>query len=463
MTKFIEIFQTLDNFHLAILGATQPNLVCSLRIWGLNGSAQEIFMSLHSIRVSLLALASAMILLACGGGESSSAPPPPVGGLSVVAGENQVTLSWTETPGVDYWIFSAQDKPTLNLSNWLTSTGSSYRLNVKSPFVITGLVNGTPYSFFLTGRFNKGPGGDATPTVTATPRLAGIEWTSGVNVNTGNHTGLSFGRYIDTATNTSLSTYLAVGNGGRMFKASTIDTWTAITPVLTTNLNGATFSFSKFIAAGDAGQIIYSSDTQTWNRATSGTVQNLNAIETNGSLAVAVGNNGTIITSKDGIAWTAATTVPTTAHLYGVSATVSGTWIAVGANGSILTSTDGAVWTAQTSNTSADLKAAGALLITVNNTTSFTYLAVGTNGTVLSSSDAITWTPRSANTTAHLNHLSSENQFVAVGANGTILTSSDGIAWTLRDSKTKTELRTVLRAEGRLLVADNLGNLLNSK
>ena len=206
-------------------------------------------MSLHSIRVSLLALASAMILLACGGGESSSAPPPPVGGLSVVAGENQVTLSWTETPGVDYWIFSAQDKPTLNLSNWLTSTGSSYRLNVKSPFVITGLVNGTPYSFFLTGRFNKGPGGDATPTVTATPRLAGIEWTSGVNVNTGNHTGLSFGRYIDTATNTSLSTYLAVGNGGRMFKASTTDTWTAITPVLTTNLNGATFSFSKFIVA----------------------------------------------------------------------------------------------------------------------------------------------------------------------------------------------------------------------
>jgi hypothetical protein len=128
-----------------------------------------------------------------------------------------------------------------------------------------------------------------------------------------------------------------------------------------------------------------------------------------------------------------------------------------------LTSTEGDVWTAQTSNTSADLKAAGALLITVNNTTSFTYLAVGTNGTVLSSSDAITWTPRSANTTAHLNHLSSENQFVAVGANGTILTSSDGIAWTLRDSKTTTELRTVLRAEGRLLVADNLGNLLNSK
>jgi hypothetical protein len=420
-------------------------------------------MSLHSIRVSLLALASAMILLACGGGESSSAPPPPVGGLSVVAGENQVTLSWTETPGVDYWIFSAQDKPTLNLSNWLTSTGSSYRLNVKSPFVITGLVNGTPYSFFLTGRFNKGPGGDATPTVTATPRLAGIEWTSGVNVNTGNHTGLSFGRYIDTATNTSLSTYLAVGNGGRMFKASTIDTWTAITPVLTTNLNGATFSFSKFIAAGDAGQIIYSSDTQTWNRATSGTVQNLNAIETNGSLAVAVGNNGTIITSKDGITWTAATTVPTTAHLYGVSATVAGTWIAVGANGSILTSSDGAVWTAQTSNSSADLKAAGVLLISVNNTTAYSYVAVGANGTVLSSSDAITWTPRSANTSAQLNRISSENQFVVVGANGTILTSSDGIAWTSRVSKTNTELRTILRAESRLIVVDNLGNIFTSK
>ena len=419
-------------------------------------------MSLHSIRVSLLALASAMILLACGG-SSSSAPPPPEGGLSVVVGESQITLSWKETPGVEYWIFSAPNQPTLSLSNWLASTGSSYSLNVKSPFVVSGLTNGTPYSFFITGRTNKGAGGDASPTVIATPRLAGTEWATGANVNTGNQTGLSFGSYIEAATNTIQYAYLAVGNGGRMFKASTIDKWTVITPALTTNLNSATFAFAKFMAAGDAGQIIYSSDTLTWTQATSGTIQNLNAIETNGTLAVAVGNNGTIITSKDGIAWTAATTVPTTAHLYGVTATVSGTWIAVGANGSILTSSDGAIWTAQTSNSSADLKAAGALTSIVNNATAYTYVVIGANGTVLSSTDAITWTSRSAGTLVNLNHLSSGNQFVAVGANGTILTSIDGIAWTPQASKTNTELRTILRAENQLIVVDSLGNIFNSK
>jgi hypothetical protein len=419
-------------------------------------------MSLHSIRVSLLALASAMILLACGG-SSSSAPPPPEGGLSVVAGDSQITLSWKETPGVEYWIFSAPNQPTLSLSNWLASTGSSYSLNVKSPFVVSGLTNGTSYSFFITGRTNKGAGGDASPTVIATPRLAGTEWATGANVNTGNQTGLSFGSYIEAATNTIQYAYLAVGNGGRMFKASTIDKWTAITPSLTTNLNSATFAFAKFMAAGDAGQIIYSSDTLTWTQATSGTIQNLNAIETNGTLAVAVGNNGTIITSKDGIAWTAATTVPTTAHLYGVTATVSGTWIAVGANGSILTSSDGAIWTAQTSNSSADLKAAGALSSIVNDAIAYTYVVIGANGTVLSSTDAITWTTRSAGTLVNLNHLSSGNQFVAVGANGTILTSIDGIAWTPQASKTSTELRTILRAQNQLIVVDNSGNLFSSK
>jgi len=419
-------------------------------------------MSLHSIRVSLLALASAMILLACGG-SSSSAPPPPEGGLSVVAGDSQITLSWKETPGVEYWVFSAPNQPTLSLSNWLASSGSSYSLKVTSPLVVSGLTNGTPYSFFITGRTNQGAGGDASPTVIATPRLAGVEWTSRANVNTGNQTGLSFGSYIEAATNTTQYAYLAVGNGGRMFKASTIDKWTAITPALTTNLNSATFAFVKFIAAGDAGQIIYSSDTLTWTQATSGTAQNLNAIETNGTLAVAVGNNGTIITSKDGIAWMAATTVPTTAHLYSVTATVSGTWIAVGANGSILTSSDGAIWTAQTSNSSADLKAAGALSSIVNDAIAYTYVVIGANGTVLSSTDAITWTTRSAGTLVNLNHLSSGNQFVAVGANGTILTSIDGIAWTPQASKTNTELRTILRAQNQLIVVDNSGNLFSSK
>ena len=222
----------------------------------------------------------------------------------MVAGDSQVTVSWKETPGVEYWIFAAPNNPNVSLSTWLATTGSTYRLKVTSPFVVTGLTNGTPYSFFMTGRINSGPGGAATPTVTATPRLAGTTWTAGTSLNTGTKTGMTYGSYVETATNTTKLAYLAVGNGGRLLTASSIDTWTALTPLVTTDLNAAEFGFAKFVAAGAAGKVIYSSDTKTWTQAASVTTQNLNAMAINGSLAVAVGDNGTIITSADGITWT---------------------------------------------------------------------------------------------------------------------------------------------------------------
>ena len=420
-------------------------------------------MSLHSIRASLLALVSAVLIAACGGSTSTTTPPPPAGGISLVAGDSQVTVSWKETPGVEYWIFAAPNNPSLSLSTWLATTGSTYRLKVTSPFVVTGLANGTPYSFFMTGRVNSGPGGAATPTVTAAPRLAGNTWTLGSSLNTGTKTGMTYGSYVDTTTNTTKLTYLAVGNGGRLYSATSIDTWTALPSVVTTDLYAAEFGFAKFVAVGAAGKVIYSSDTKTWTQATSITSQNLNAMAINGSLAVAVGDNGTIITSKDAIAWTAATSAPTTAHLYGVAYTASGTWVAVGAAGTILTSTDGSSWTAQTSASSADLKAVGALASVLNGTTTYQFIAVGTNGTVLSSSDAIKWTAQNANTTATLNALSAVNQFLAVGANGTILTSADGITWTRQVSNTSTELKTLLRAENQYIAVNTAGGIVSSK
>ncbi len=420
-------------------------------------------MSLHSIRVSLLALISAILVAACGGSATSSSTPPPVGGISVVAGDSQVTVSWKETPGVEYWIFAAPNNPSLTLSNWLATTGSTYRLKVTSPYVVTGLTNGTPYSFFMTGRVNNGPGGDATPTVSATPRLAGNTWTGGTSLNTGTQAGLTFGSYIDTATNTTQFAYLAVGNGGRMFNATSIDTWHAITPVVTSDLNAAEYGFAKFIAAGSAGKIIYSSDTKTWVQATSVTAQNLNALGANGSIAVAVGDNGTIITSKDAITWTAAASVPSSANLFGVAYTTAGNWIAVGSSGTILTSPDGSTWTAQTTNSSSPLKAVGALASVLNGTTTYQFIAVGANGTVLSSPDAITWTAQNAITTASLNAMSAVNQFLVVGSNGTIITSADGITWTAQTSNTSAELKTLLRAENQYIAVNTAGGILVSK
>ena len=420
-------------------------------------------MSLHSIRAYLLVLVSALLLAACGGSSTPSTPAPPIGGLSVVAGDSQVTVSWKETPGVEYWIFAAPNTPNLSLNNWLATSGSTYRLKVTSPYVVTGLTNGTPYSFFMTGRTNSGPGGDATPTVAATPRLAGSEWTSSSTVNTGTPTGLTYGSYLDVASNTVLYTYVAVGNDGKMFRAADFNTWTAITPVVNVNLHAAEYSFAKFIAVGAGGTILYSSDSKIWTQSTKITPHNLNAIATNGSLAIAVGDNGTIVTSKDGIIWTVTTSVPTTTKLHGISYTSAGNWLAVGAGGTILTSGDGLTWTAQKSGSSADLKGVGSMTNFTNNVTSYQFIVVGANGTILSSPDAITWTAQSANTTANFNALSATNQFLAVGSGGTVVTSLDGITWKPQASQTTANLTHLLRAQNMYIAVNSMGGIIYSK
>ncbi len=420
-------------------------------------------MSLHSIRAYLLVLTSALLLAACGGSSTPSTPAPPVGGLSVVAGDSQVTVSWKETPGVEYWIFAAPNNPNLNLNNWLATSGSTYRLKVTSPYVVNGLTNGTPYSFFMTGRINNGPGGDATPTVAATPRLAGSEWASASTLNTGTPTGLTYGSYLDIASNTVINTYLAVGNGGKMFRAADFNTWTAITPVVNVNLHAAEYSFTKFIAVGEGGTILYSTDSKIWTPSIKITPQNLNAIATNGSLAIAVGDNGTIVTSKDGIIWTVTTSVPTTTKLHGISYTSAGNWLAVGAGGTILTSGDGLTWTAQKSGSSADLKGVGSMTNFTNNVTSYQFIVVGANGTILSSPDAITWTAQSANTTANFNALSASNQFLAVGSGGTVVVSLDGITWKPQASKTTANLTHLLRAQNMYIAVNSTGGIIYSK
>ena len=425
-------------------------------------------MFLHLIRVSLMALASALILTACGGGTSAK-PELPAGGISLAAGDSAVTVTWTETPGVEYWIFTSPNSPNLTLSTWLPTLGSTYRLKVTSPYVFTGLTNGVPYSFFLTGRINGGPGSDATPTKIATPRLAGSEWTPGVTLNTGSKTAMAYGYYLDSVTSAYVNKYMAAGNGGRLFNASDYGTWTSVTtsPV-TADLNAAEFvpSMSKFIAVGAGGKIVSSTDTKTWAENTSVTTENLNAIATTSGRVVAVGNNGTIITTTDAITWKAATSVPSnTGHLYSVSYVSPGKWLAIGAGGTILTSADGLTWTgtSQTAGVAADLKSVGANSKIVSNVITYTYVAVGTLGTVMTSTDAITWTVQNANTSENLNALSSVSQFLAVGDRGTIISSPDGITWTSRTSNTTEALTTLIRGGNEYIAVSNTGKIVYSK
>jgi photosystem II stability/assembly factor-like uncharacterized protein len=437
-----------------------------LEFEGLFRSRQENFMPLHTIRVSLLALATALILAACGGGGDSTKPEPPVGGITIVEGDSQATLTWVETPGVEYWIFAAPNSPNLTLSNWLATSGSTYRLKVTSPYVVTGLTNGTPYSFFLTGRINKGPGSDATPTKTATPRLAGVTWETVASLSTASKTNLASVAYLDTSTNIYGYKYVGASTGGRLLTTSQIGgTWTAAVSNITTDINAVEYLISKFVALGAAGKIISSADSTSWTLSTNTNTENLNALTSNGTLMVAVGDNGTILTSTDASKWTAATSVPAgTPHLYSVS--YSNKWIAVGANGTLLKSDDGQTWTTavQTPATSNHLRAIATTSTNLNGVTTYTYLAVGDNGTIVRSINGTDWTVQSPSpTSANLNAVAGVNQFLAVGNSGVILTSTDGLIWTSQTLNPAVNLKTLLRADNQYIAVTDTGVIYTSK
>ena len=405
------------------------------------------------------------LLGACGG--RGGPAPAPVGGLTATAGDGQVTLSWAADAGVNYWLFFA---PTSSISTTsLSSTpGHQGRINIPSPYVLTGLTNGVTYSFTIDGRYGNGNGGPGTPSVSAVPRPAGTTWAPGTGMGTADMRGIAFG----TATN-SVAYFVATGDGGALFQSTDGAGWTSIPTAITANLNSATFMLGNFITVGASGNIYYSSDTVNWTAATSSTTQNLNAVATNGAVSVAVGDSGTIVYSGNVSGWSAAATVPPVGNLYGVTYAGSGLWLAVGAAGTLIVSGDGSNWTAVTSGTGNDLKGVAyrpATTITDPVTTTTTaypaaYTAVGLVGTVLTSPDGANWTLQTAVSPASdlLAIYPTVSQFLAVGAGGAAFTSPDGITWTSRTTGTTASLFGLINAQAQYVAVGQGGATLYSR
>ncbi|MBP8296276.1 MAG: hypothetical protein KAX84_09240 [Burkholderiales bacterium] len=379
------------------------------------------------LALSVLVL-GALLVAACnvGGGSSSDAPT----NVSVVAGDGGVTISWTSEPGVEYWVFSAAAS-SISTSNWTTLPQARVIRNAISPQIITGLTNGTTYSFTVNGRKDGGPGGDGSPSISAVPRLSGLAWTPGVQLASNNLKGLGF---IALA---YPGLFVTVGADGTAFASPDAITWTTVSSGVTTELNGVAYGGGKFAAVGAGGVVVNSSDAITWTTIASGTTNDLNAIAAGNSGLVAVGANGTIIRSPDGGTTWATQTSGTTNHLYGVSF-VNFQYIAVGAGGTLLTSADGAAWTVVTTPTVETLKSVAYSAINL------LYVAVGTAGAMIGSTDAVTWTAIPPVTVNQLNSISVGNQFTVVGDNGTIVTSTDGVTWQVVPSGTTSHLNAVL-------------------
>lgn len=372
----------------------------------------------------ILVLAPVLFFAGCDVGRS--APPPAE--VRVIAGDGSVTLTWNMEPGVEYWLFSAAAEG-VTPENCSSLPGCKTVMAAVSPQVVSGLTNGTIYSFTINGRIDGGPGGPGSASVSVVPRMAGGVWAEGASRGPVSLRGVTFG-----------TSFLAVGSSGAMYASPDASSWVALASGVSGDLNAAVYGNAAYIAAGAGGIMLRSADDLvSWTQPASGTTNDLYALAYNGSLFLAVGAFGTIITSEDGENWILRYS-GTSSHLYGV-AYGNGLYVAVGADGTVQTSSDGATWQAVLSQTTLDLKgvAFGANI----------FVATGEAGVLLTSTDGMTWipqTPIASNPTLNAIIFGNEfygTQFVAVGNGGAIYTSADGIDWVAPSSGGAHDLHAV--------------------
>jgi hypothetical protein len=124
-----------------------------------------------------IAFSAVLVLLACGssGSDTPPTPPTPPAGLSAVAGDGEVTLTWTASPGATEYTAYYGVSPGVR-----KTTGTRFT-SAASPQVLGGLLDGVTYHFVVTA---SGPGGEsaesnevgATPAATFTQAAFAGDW-----------------------------------------------------------------------------------------------------------------------------------------------------------------------------------------------------------------------------------------------------------------------------------------------
>lgn len=429
----------------------------------------------------LIVAAVAPLLSGCPSNGSTAEPPA---AFTATAGDGRVMLTWTASPGVEYWLFTATD-PSLTAFNWTGLPNAHAYTSAATPFYACGLINGIQTYFATNGRINGGPGGPSSSTVSATPYNASNTWTPGSTPLTASFTtptnpdllGVGYTGLTTCGNNAAISStgmFAAVGAGGAIFtSADDGKSWVnqyapagfatdlyAVTGYAA-NQNNPGNPALRWVAVGNGGASVYSLDGISWavgNPFNSGSLANpgnqpLRSITHVAGTFFAVGDAGTILSSTDGITWSSHTaTSGTTNRLNGV--THGGIYVAVGNNGTIVTSGDGGGWAVK----------APATPITSNlrQVTSFVsiygsiYVAVGDAGTIVTSKDGgATWTTQTLPGVPNLVGITVESrgvetttatttappvdpslgfislaQFVAIDSTGKTYTSVNGYDWT---------------------------------
>lgn len=416
----------------------------------------------------------------------SSAEPPAA--FASAAGDGRVVLTWTASPGVNYWLFTATDAG-LTAFNWTSLPNARVFQSAASPFYMCGLLDGTQYWYAANGRIDGGPGGSSSPTVSAIPYKAGSAWiVNAPVVPAQNLFGAGYAS-LTTCSNNATSaagTFAAVGAGGAIFTSTDGATWTsrsapagflsdlyAVTGYAA-NQNNPGNPALRWVAVGAGGASVYSSDGVIWavGRDYSAGNPALHSLTQVAGTFFAVGDTGTILSGTDGITWTARTS-GTTSNLNGV--THGGVYVAAGDAGTILTSADGATWTSHVSGT-ANLRQVSSI--------GNTYVAVGDGGAVSTSTDGgSTWTAQTLTGAPNLVGIAANAQsatldsnglaftgaavsvnsrFVAVDSNGNAYTSTDGLAWSGAIATGAASLNALVSSGFGYVAAGNSGATVKS-
>ncbi len=191
-------------------------------------------------------------------------------------------------------------------------------------------------------------------------------------------------------------TWLAVGVETATLRSYNGVDWVASAAPIpgSRTLRSLTHRFSTFVGVGDGGRIAVTSDTTTWIERESPTTENLNYVTHNNGSLLAVGDNGTLLMSGDSNGW-GRIDIGTTAHLrgaaWGNNNTNPGnggdeeieTWVVVGDGGTVARSlNNGRNWELQ-------VLPGAPNLVGVGYTTAF--IAVDDAGGVWRSIDGASW------------------------------------------------------------------------
>lgn len=454
----------------------------------------------RSRAVALATLTSLALLAGCGSSSNDNKPDAPTG-LKVIPGDGQVTITWDDqsaTSDLRYWLFKAQAENATR-DDYRKYPEATIIAPVTSPYILSGLTNGLPYSFFMNATHGNGPAGGETPTVgNIIPRQSGSVWTTNVAAGAGNlnHVSFAYGRF------------LAVGDSGAV-QVGTVS-WATGTPVLTwasagtvpalvgtastqPKLYGASYNSTtpRTVVVGDVDgsgkAAIWTSDGSStnyldqWVARTSNTTSALHGVALGSVGFVAVGDGGAVSISADGVTWTAyrltvdtaANTANNASDRYTASASatadpsinlksisvLNGTYYAVGDNGWIITSSDGISWRkhAVTSSAPANLTS-----VTYGYYNEAIYLAVGNNGKVYRNTDPSTlaWEEVSVAGMGDMKSVARGSRFMAVGTGSQAWVSSNGRDWVA--TSTSANENSVLWYSGGYIAVGEGGNVVTS-